>query len=271
MSLYGAPDPSLTDFSYTFHNSKLSCSKDFFVAHIFFAYLVAFTGIAAFVTRLIPRFNWLHLWFGRAYILAMFWATGTSMMIHNTGLPVGVLWSFLWVGLGITFGWLVITIHQKNRTRRGKNVDQANEEPQTRTKWQKILDRMLTLKAVHGVLMWVSFINILGRIFATPGLSKFECHTYPVYKPISGHHHNGTVTYVPGQDPVYGRLPWAYNEGGWAAGMGLGMATLGIAVGFIYLYFTIPSTVLQTANSKKVSPESSTKSTIKQSSEMTDA
>jgi len=53
--------------------------------------------------------------FGRVYILAMLWSTATSLLVHNTGLPAGVLISFVWVMGGLTIGWILINIHQVKR------------------------------------------------------------------------------------------------------------------------------------------------------------
>jgi hypothetical protein len=44
--------------------------------------------------------------------MSMLWGMGTSMLIHNSGLPAAVLVSFLWVAAGICFGWPIINFHQ---------------------------------------------------------------------------------------------------------------------------------------------------------------
>lgn len=207
---------SQTDLSYTFHFSKLSCWRPMYFAHIAFAYLVFLAGIAAFVTRLFPKFQWLHLWMGRLYIIFMLWATGTAILIHNTGTPVGVIWSFLWVMLGLTAGWLAITIHQKVRFKR------SNPPAEKPSKLYQIFKRMFSLKGFHGCIMFVSWINIAGRCL---GLTwrDFECFTYPAYKQVQNPHFNYTagdpLTLVEANDPKYNRLPWANREGSWAAMM----------------------------------------------------
>jgi hypothetical protein len=134
---------------YTFQYSKLSCWKPFYAAHMTFAYFVFFLGIACMATRLWTRFHWYHLWLGRLYIICMLWATATSLLIHNTGLPTGVLWSFCWCLLGLTLGWLAITIHQKVRFKK--------EKLQNPTKVQEVMSRVMTFKALHGSLMFVSW------------------------------------------------------------------------------------------------------------------
>jgi hypothetical protein len=49
-----------------------------------------------------------------------------------------------------------------------------------RSVWQ----RFFSLKALHGILMFTSWINIVGRIFASNQSGDFTCHTYPVYKQV---------------------------------------------------------------------------------------
>jgi hypothetical protein len=83
-----------------------------YFAHITFCYLVMIAGFGCLFSRFVPHTQWTHVWFGRLYIMAMFWAMGTSMLIHNSGLPAAVLISFVWVGAGITIGWPIINFHQ---------------------------------------------------------------------------------------------------------------------------------------------------------------
>jgi hypothetical protein len=110
---------TLVDTEFTWSYSKLSCWKGAYFAHVIFCYFVFLSGIACFVTRCWDRIKWTHLWFGRIYILSMLWATATSILIHNTGLPLAVLWSFLWVMGGMTIGWVVINLYQQHMQVRG--------------------------------------------------------------------------------------------------------------------------------------------------------
>ena len=203
---------STVDLTYSFHYSKLSCWQPFYVAHVIFAYLIFLTGIACMVTRLWTRTQFLHLWLGKFYIMFMLWGTATSLLIHNTGLPIGVLYSFLWTLLGLCTGWVAITIHQKIRFKRSTT---------NQSKTQNIISRMISLKGFHGCIMFVSWINIAGRVFVTPVSKDFSCFTYPAYKPVANSHYNYTVgsplTFVEAVDPHYNRLPWANREGAWAA------------------------------------------------------
>ena len=234
-----------------------------------FAYLIFLTGLGAMVTRLFPKYHWLHNWLGKFYIMFMLWGTATAMIIHNTGLPVGVLLSFLWVNIGLSVGWIAITVHM-NRRRSKKSPNQSSEAdnedsiaaaPGTpeKSRWRKIWDRMTTLKAFHGCIMFVSWINVAGRVFATPGLGQFDCYTYPVYKPLKSVHFTPTttdnvtdITFVPFLDPNYKRLPWANFEGGWAALMLLGMYALAFLVGWVYLMCKIKSSTGSSSSSAAV-------------------
>ena len=65
--------------------------------HIIFAYLVVLSGIACFVTRLHPATRPWHALLGRTYIVCMLWCMATSLLIHNSGLPIAVCINFLFV------------------------------------------------------------------------------------------------------------------------------------------------------------------------------
>ena len=107
------PDPmnSLTDGSFTYHLDKYSCMKGMYEAHrkcvsnskcttcvntfwghvlthtsaVFFSDLVGICGLMCIITRMVPQIKWMHKWFGKGYIITMLWASGTSLLIHNTG------------------------------------------------------------------------------------------------------------------------------------------------------------------------------------------
>ena len=104
---------TLTSPDFTWSNSKLSCWRPMYFAHVVLSYCCFFAGIGCFITRLWPgKCEWhLHAWFGFMYIIFILWTTGTSMLIHNTGLPPAVLISFIWVLGGLTVGWALIRLH----------------------------------------------------------------------------------------------------------------------------------------------------------------
>lgn len=100
------PMNTLLNPYFTYHFDKVSCMRGAYFAHVTFAYLVFLTGIAAFVSRCVPVMKWTHAWFGRAYIIFMLWATATSLIIHNSGLPASTLISFIWALGGLTISWV---------------------------------------------------------------------------------------------------------------------------------------------------------------------
>jgi hypothetical protein len=207
----------------TYHFDKVSCMRGAYFAHVTFAYLMFLAGIAAFVTRLVPALKWTHAWFGRAYIIFMLWATATSLIIHNSGLPAATLISFVWSLGGLTISWVIIKFHERSMHRQAlanvqKNVAvnglQGSLEQMIAAEMDRLaasktfLQRFFSLKALHGILMFVSWINIAGRIFATRLSGDFTCHTYPVYKPLDTLD-NDQLILIPTHDPNYSRLPWA--------------------------------------------------------------
>ena len=230
-------NPSFTNPNYTFHFDKYSCVREFYFIHVTFCYLVFLSGLFCLITRLVPRVYFMHVWFGRIYILSMLWATATSLLIHNTGLPLAVLLSFVWVMLGLTIGWILIKFHQEQmQSKAAENLKllilkiglQANDDMNRLLLQEKIkiatgksfAQRVLSLKAAHGLLMFISWFNIMGRIFASDQSGQFTCHTYPAYKPINtkeGNFAGKPLTLVEERNPRYDRLPWANMEAGWMA------------------------------------------------------
>ncbi|KAJ3038562.1 hypothetical protein HDV00_000492 [Rhizophlyctis rosea] len=243
------PGNSTQTFEYSYHKSSLSCWEPFYYAHVTFAYLITISGILAMLTRVLPpRFRAYHLYFGRAYILFMLWGTATSLLIHNTGLPIGVIWSFCWVLNGLSIGYIAITIHQqKRKAAAAQALAAGTPPPPTSTKRVSkpiiILHRMLSWKTLHGCVMFVSWINIAGRTFITKVTRDFQCYTYPAYKPLTSKHYTyvegSGIEWVAQEDPMYGRLPWAYKEGSWAATMLFGPLFGAVVVGLIYLFITV--------------------------------
>lgn len=194
---------------YTFSYSKYSCMKSMFLPHVILSYTIMISGLLSFITRF--WFIRLHSWMGRLYILSMLWNTGISLLIHNTGLPLGVLISFIWVLGGLTFGWISILLHKELR-------------PSLDTK----LKKLFSFRILHGVLMFMSWLNITGRIFASD-ISHFDCQTYPIYK--------DTLRPVPILNPNYNKLPWANIEWTWGAMLSLGPIAAGFIVAAISIVF----------------------------------
>ena len=108
---------SLYNLEYTYQFDKLSCVRTMYFVHVTLAYLVTLCGAMCFVCRLFPGIMWLHPHFGRGYIILMMWLMASSLVLHNTGLPIAVLISFVCVLGGITFGWMCIKWHQARMER----------------------------------------------------------------------------------------------------------------------------------------------------------
>lgn len=224
---------SFLSYDYTYHYSKYSCVRGFYFAHIVFNYLIAFSGLFAFLSRIGPsNLKWTHRWFGRLYIICMLWSTATSLLIHNTGLPEAVLWSFLWVLSGLCIAWVLIIFHMQQMEQLATEfvekkiaagetpfdlqaqIDQAKGDI---ARNKTFVQRFFSWKAAHGILMVVSYCNIIGRVFVTPISSDFHCMTYPVYKPLGVYANTSLAHYVPGIDPNYSRTPWSKTGlPGWA-------------------------------------------------------
>ncbi|KAI9024120.1 hypothetical protein DFJ74DRAFT_667515 [Hyaloraphidium curvatum] len=246
---------TLYDPSVTYVYSKVFCLADAYYAHIVFAYLVMIAGFGCLFTRFLPRMKFLHVWFGRTYINAMLWCMGTSLLITNTGLPVAVLVSFIWVGAGLTIGWAVINIYQQQMQAAatksvGEKLKVAGAVPvdlgkmiaeekgiiaDSRTFWQRIL----SLKALHGALMVTSWVNIIGRVFVTPLTNDFECYTYPYYKPIDTNQFQGAGLApqpVPENNPNYMKLPWAkMGIVAWGVALSVGPLVGSYVIGIIWV------------------------------------
>jgi MFS family permease len=247
---------SYTSLDYTFHYDKYSCSRPIYFFHVVLAYFIVLTGLFAMISRLFDRLKFLHAWMGRFYILSMLWATATSMLIHNTGLPAAVLYSFLWVMLGLTIGWILIKVREllldrmalkcveKQLTEGGlvEPLDKMIMKAKMELIPTHFAKRVFSLKGIHGSLMFVTWLNIAGRLFASDQSGDFTCHTYPVYKPLNTNHFDGfgkneTERLVPMHDPKYNRLPWAYKESTWAVALLLGPLIAGFLFGLVYSYF----------------------------------
>ena len=252
---------TLFDYSYTYHYSKYSCSTAFYFIHVVFCYIVFLSGLFAFISRLHHKLKPSHQWFGRIYILSMLYATASSLLIHNTGLPLAVLISFCFCIGGLTIAWCLILCHKQwlynttltktqsflyensftNKTPKPKLKMIMNKIQENILKDRNLPQRIFSLKAFHGIFMFMSWINITGRIFASNQSGDFECYTYPIYK--FGNITNQTVQskqtdilfdIVPQEDPDYQRLPWANNELSWSIGLSIGPLAVAFLFGLLW-------------------------------------
>ena len=248
MSSY--PSDSMTNPRYTYHLDKLSCVRDVWFVHVTFAYLTVLSGLGCLATRWV--YKWMHVYFGRLYIIFMLWCIVTSLLAHNSGLPIAVLVSFLWVVGGLTVGWVVIKLHQLQMEGRVAAVMDRElgdlRRIQREVKFREMVEaarmevihnrsfseRMLSYKALHGALMFMSFINLFGRLFASNQSGDFTCHTFPYYKQIDTPKFQGAdqpLTPVPLHDPHYEKLPWAHGIVWWGLELSVGPLLFAFAVG----------------------------------------
>lgn len=246
---------TLFDYSYTYHYSKYSCSTDFYFIHVVFCYIIFLSGLGAFITRLHSKMKPAHQWFGRVYILSMLYATATSLLIHNTGLPLAVLYSFAICIGGLTLAWILILLHKswlndlalKNLYEKFKKlilsvnskplIEHINEEKTQILGKRNTCQRLFSYKAFHGALMFMSWINITGRIFASDQSGDFQCYTYPIYKVGNETSLNQSIIefdIVPEIDPNYDRLPWAHIENWWAVIFSVGILAVALIFGAIW-------------------------------------
>lgn len=240
----------MESLDYTYQMDKVSCVREFYFLHVTMAYLVMLSGVMCFVCRAVAWLRPYHALFGRAYILCMLWCMATSLLIHNTGLPIAVLISFVWVLGGLTVAWIIIKMHQASLEKEvlqwvgsrsyndlGTAIHEARASLSSRED-RTLYQVMFSYKAFHGMLMFMSFVNILGRIMASDQSGDFVCYTKPVYKDLnSSKHQEGSSLSIPEHDPEYARLPWAsMGLGGWGSVLSLGPLAIGFGIGCAWYY-----------------------------------
>jgi hypothetical protein len=271
---HGDGDSSLFNPAYTYSNDKYSCVQSFYFFHLTCAYLVFLTGLGCLLTRILPaRFRCWHAWLGRCYIISMLWCTLTSLLIHNTGLPLSTLISFTAIMICLSLGWIVIVLYREgmdkaatslvsNRLNKTSSSSSANDEGKgedatTNMNLHEMIanakmeiatnttfvERFFSLKTLHGVLFFVSWFQFAGRIFSSNQSGDFTCHTYPVYKPIDTNHGNfsmtsgAPLTIVPESDPDYDSLPWAaLGPWAWTLSIIFGSMVAALVTGAIWNY-----------------------------------
>ena len=248
-------DDTMTNLDYTYTLDKVSCVKGVWYIHVAFALLVILAGFGCLATRMVCHH--MHVWFGRMYIICMFWCMGTSLVVHNTGLPVAVLISFVWVLSGLSLGWIMIKLHlshverkayekfgfyitgiQSEELKKKVEIDGVytlmSQFRRDVVQLRSLRDRMISCKAAHGVLMFMSFMNIFGRIFGVTLSNGFTCHTFPYYKQVDSPKFTGLdapLTPVPIRDANYSSLPWAHGLGYWGLELSVGPIIVALAVG----------------------------------------
>ena len=233
---------NLFNYEYTYQYSKYSCSRTFYFIHVVFCYIIFLSGIGAFITRLHPKIKPVHEWFGRTYILSMMYSTASSLLIHNTGLPLAVLVSFVYCLLGLGLGWIFIVLHKKmifNKVlaKKIEGVEDLRRHLNIATKEviesRSRVNKLFSYKTFHAMLMFLSWFNIAGRIFASDQSGDFTCYTYPIYK--IDNRSSKEIILVPEEDPNYARLPWANNELGWGLGLFFGPLIFAFFFGMLWI------------------------------------
>jgi hypothetical protein len=243
---------SFYSLDYTFSYSKLSCVRVMHYVHLTFGFGLFFTGIACFVTRVVPRVKWMHPWFGRLYVLLMLWTMGASLLIHNTGIPLGVLYTFLSTLGGLSVGWIAIKFHESQlhakacalveaESRSGLKGDLAQLIVEAKARVvaaRSFRERLVSYKSAHGIFFFMSWLTMAGQALST-NTGGFSCYSYPVFKPIDSKKfpqgsNSSHLTFVPVRDPKYERLPWANAEVQWGLAQFLGPILVGGLVGALY-------------------------------------
>ncbi len=93
---------------------------------------------------------------------------------------------------------------------------------------------MLSYKAAHGMFMFMTWINITGRLVSTRPTNDFTCYTYPVYKMLDSPKFKGSdkaLTYVPIEDHQSVNMPWAFSLEGWGVIFSIGVLLFAAVVG----------------------------------------
>jgi hypothetical protein len=255
----GYPHDTRHSLDYTYSLDRLSCARMAYFVHITFAYLVFFSGLACFAARVYPHLHPWHAMFGRLYILCMLWCMATSLIVHNVGLPVGVLVSFFVVLMGLSLGWGCIKIHQGHVQKKmmEKIVEWSSKDTPSKEALSETIihtiranmfaertayQRLFSYKAAHGALMFMSWANIAGRLVSSNQSGDFTCHTYPVYKQLDSAKFTGLnqpLTYVPIEERSNITLPWSHSLVGWGLEMSLGPLALGLFVGWLVALYSI--------------------------------
>lgn len=202
------------DLTYAF--SSYSCIQWVYPLHILSAYLLVAIGVFALASRVIPYLKQWHATFGRAFMIVMYWGYGTSILIHNTGLPLAIIVFMLTKLVALCTGWLAIKRWKSNREsdltdRIAANVKEemsvnglsyrevvAKQKESMESERTSFASRFLTWKSLHGMLMTYAWFTMVGRTGVT-NPAKFEgCRTYPAFKTAEG-----AIEYLPRLDPDY--------------------------------------------------------------------
>ena len=199
------PYPDLYDPSRTEAFGKISCLQWVFPVHLFFTFSIVILGLIAMVLRLdcLKAHRWLHPWCGRFTIISLMGAMFSALLIHNEGLPIGVIVNFTVALVCIAVAWIAIVIqeqrwHEAGLTRAVNNSKTEEYQQQAKIHWSGMTyrEKFFSLVTLHGTLMFTGWFQFFGRFFYlivlgssyghhyvnVGGSFSFTCYTYPMYK-----------------------------------------------------------------------------------------
>ena len=205
---YFPPDfltDSLTETSY-----GVACISGMYVAHLFCAYVSVLAGFLALVARAVPRLRPFHKYPGGLFMIIIYFAEGSAMLIFNTGLPRAIIFFLTLMLVSMTVGYCAIRPYQAQV--RNKVILQADllqqEDPSVplskqlqiatemvREEPRSWFQRLFSLKAVHGYFMTLAWYQMAGRAMVVNPFDGFRgCFAYPVYKNLGS---NGELVLLP--------------------------------------------------------------------------
>jgi hypothetical protein len=140
------------------------------------AYLEVLSGVLALLSRAIPKLHPYHIYFGRTFMMAMYFTSASSILIHNTGMPRSIIFFMTLMFFSMTIGFGVIRFAQQRFQNdlitkadeiliqnEGKYLSSASEllnqamteMNETPITWKQ---RLFSLKALHGLLMTIAWV-----------------------------------------------------------------------------------------------------------------
>lgn len=192
--------PDLFNPGHTKTFGKISCLQWVFPIHLFFTFSIVILGIIAMTLRIpaLSKWVWLHPWLGRLTFLSLFGAMLSSLLIHNEGLPTGVIVNFVIALVCISIAWFAIVIEKQRLHKIAVRscVDEQAYDRAVKNVWatKTLRQKFLSLYTLHGSLMFTAWFQFFGRMFYLiflgssyghgylSGGYSFTCYTYPVYK-----------------------------------------------------------------------------------------
>lgn len=230
------------------------------------------------VSRIWPKFHYTHVWFGRTYIVGMFYSFASSILIHNTGLPLPIMFFFVILLLSLAIGWISIKFHENvmmkesytrvdgmlNYILESRGVDDniileklnlieptkinllqlVNSQKSQIASEKTFTQRLFSFKALHGMMMALSWWQLFGNAMARNVFHEFTCWTQPAWKNVT----NGVVEFVPLENPDY-KFSAPGAEMKFFSLVSAGTISSVIIVGILYSYFAARNRTIPTPSS----------------------